>query len=667
MITYRRELDGLRALALVTVLLFHAGFQIFTGGYVGVDVFFVLSGYLVTAMILSDVAQDRFSLIGFYERRVRRILPALLCVLAVTTPLAWLWLPPDDLKNFSETLIGSALFSSNFVFWRQSGYFDQQSAYKPLLHTWSLSVEEQFYFIFPIFLTLLWKRGKSVVMVLLSILGVLSFACAVWLAIEHLNFSFYMLPTRAWELAIGALIACFMLGKNVNDIASSKMRNAWSMLGIGLIVYAMLILQSDWPHQNIYKLIPVVGSALVILFTTEDSIIGRGLSQDVIAGIGKISYGAYLWHQPLFVFARYRSLNEPSKSVLLVLIGCSVLLGYLSWKLVEAPIRSRRYFNRKQIFLYCGLGLLVFAGIGAFGALSPRDDRLFWLNGSIPTKFMGLLDKNGVNCSNRDPRDACLLGSGEPKKTIAIVGDSNARVLSESINEMAVSAGYRILEMTRSSCPFLVGLNVYQDHLKDECDEAYQRQRLLKLTSLGPSIVVLHARWPAYIHGRGYDNGVGGIEPASDFFAAKSIDADAAVRTQNIDEALTATVEALVHVGHKVILVDTVPPIGWEPIRRIMRIDSLGIGQTFAERVEHMKTPVDRVELYRQSTTVMIDRLVERFPGLVVKVDPTLLFCNTSAHSCLSIAEHQILYSDQTHLSKEGAHLVALEIFAKLK
>jgi peptidoglycan/LPS O-acetylase OafA/YrhL len=211
---YRPEIDGLRALAVLPVILFHAGFETFSGGFVGVDVFFVISGYLITTIILKELEQDDFSIARFYERRARRILPALFLVMFVCIPFAWLWLLPDDMQRFSQSLVAVSTFVSNLLFWQESGYFDTAAELKPLLHTWSLAVEEQYYVLFPLFLVLVWPFGKRWILVLLALGAVLSLSLAEWGSFRRPAATFYLLPTRGWELLLGALIAFYLSKDN---------------------------------------------------------------------------------------------------------------------------------------------------------------------------------------------------------------------------------------------------------------------------------------------------------------------------------------------------------------------------------------------------------------------------------------------------------------------
>lgn len=232
---YRREIDGLRALAVLPVIFFHAGFKAFEGGFVGVDIFFVISGYLITNIILSDLNAGKFSIVTFYERRARRILPALFFVMLCCLPFAWLWLVPTHLEDFCQSMAAVSVFSSNILFWRESGYFGVASELKPLLHTWSLAVEEQYYLFFPLFLLGLWKLRKRWIFGSLALVAIVSLLLAQWGAYNKPAATFFLLPTRGWELAIGALIAFYFLYKktmprslpNVRRPAKCSVWSAW--------------------------------------------------------------------------------------------------------------------------------------------------------------------------------------------------------------------------------------------------------------------------------------------------------------------------------------------------------------------------------------------------------------------------------------------------------
>ena len=367
---YRREIDGLRTVAVLPVILFHAGFEAFQGGFVGVDVFFVISGYLITTIILCDINKKKFSIVTFYERRARRILPALFFVMLCCLPFAWLFLLPSHLKDFSQSLIAVSVFLSNILFWRESGYFGAASELKPLLHTWSLAVEEQYYVLFPLFLMALWKLGKRWIFGALMAVSALSLAAAQWGAYHKPFAAFFLLPTRVWELGIGALIAFYFFYKSEHANFIKLRKNTSEILGavgLFLICYAIFSFDKNTPFPSFYALIPTVGAGLIIIFSTPDTVVGRFLGIKPIVGIGLLSYSAYLWHQPLFVFVRHVSLTEPNTVLLLVLSVTSILLAYPTWRFVENPFRNKTVIRRRSLFFFAVLGSVAFAVIGCAG------------------------------------------------------------------------------------------------------------------------------------------------------------------------------------------------------------------------------------------------------------------------------------------------------------
>ncbi len=386
---YRPEIDGLRALAVIPVVFFHAGISLFSGGYVGVDVFFVISGYLITSIILNEIEHDRFSLTNFYERRARRILPALFFVMLVSIPFSIFLLTPDNLKDYGQSLISVSVFSSNILFWQETGYFNTASELKPLIHTWSLAIEEQFYILFPLFLIVFWKYGIKVISIVLLIVFLLSISVAHWGAFNKPAATFFLLPTRGWELLLGVFIAIFlkfkthMNGRLINEILS--------LIGICLIIFAIINFDENTPFPSLYTLIPTIGTALIILSTSNQTILYKFLSYKPFVGIGLISYSVYLWHQPVLAFARHRLVEEPSTQIILILILISFLIGYISWKIVEKPFRNKTKINRESIFKYSLLGMAFFIIIGTI--LNAKYKNIADLNPLIKSEKIHLLSE----------------------------------------------------------------------------------------------------------------------------------------------------------------------------------------------------------------------------------------------------------------------------------
>ena len=358
---YRAEIDGLRAISVVPVILFHAGFELFSGGFVGVDVFFVISGYLITTILIDDIENNRFSLVNFYERRARRILPALFFVMFVCIPFAWMWMLPNQMKDFSESLGAVSLFTSNILFWTESGYFDAAAVEKPLLHTWSLAVEEQYYLLFPIFLFLAWRFGKNKVFWMLVVFTATSLALSEWGWRNHAKANFYLAPTRAWELFAGSIAAFIVQKRGVQE------NNLLSLLGLAAILFSIFAYDENTPFPSVYALVPVVGVILLVLFAEKETLAAKLLSTKLLVKIGLISYSAYLWHQPVFAFARIKLLEEPSIYLMSILSLLAMLLAVMSWRFVETPFRNKAFCNRHVVFVLSLSGMIAFVFFGLSG------------------------------------------------------------------------------------------------------------------------------------------------------------------------------------------------------------------------------------------------------------------------------------------------------------
>ena len=449
---YRREIDGLRALAVIPVIFFHAGFEIFNGGFVGVDVFFVISGYLITTIIMTELAQGKFSIINFYERRARRILPALFLVMLVCIPFAWFWLLPSDMKDFLQSLVAVSVFASNILFWRESGYFDAVAELKPLLHTWSLAVEEQYYVLFPLFLMLFWKLGKRWILITLGLVFVTSLAVAEWGAQNKSSAAFYLLRTRGWELLIGAFAAFYLSQANRKDFGKGLSEVA-GWLGVALIIYAVFAFSKATPFPGFYALVPTIGTVLIILFATQRTTVGKFVGNKAFVGIGLISYSAYLWHQPLFAFAKQRSLLEPSQFLFFFLSILALLLAYFSWRFVEAPFRNKSLISRRSVFLFSLVGSLLFVCFGLFGYLT--DGKFYGrINGSISDLDLRVKVNYGLSIDCARGNNVSSNCSTSDKPEVLLWGDSYAMHLAQGF--LASNPSIGLVQKTVSVCgPFL--------------------------------------------------------------------------------------------------------------------------------------------------------------------------------------------------------------------
>ena len=364
---YRSDIDGLRAIAVLPVIFFHAGFSIFSGGYVGVDIFFVISGFLITTLLIEAIENKSFSIADFYERRARRILPALFVVILVCIPFAWIWMTPDQLHGFSKSLVAVSLFASNILFWRESGYFDTTTEEKPLLHTWSLAVEEQYYLFFPIFLIIVWRFGLKTVTALIFSFAIISLSISEWGWRNAPTANFYLAPSRIWELFAGSLASIFIYKYGM------RRNQALSLLGLIMIFSSIFFYDKYIPFPSIYTLLPVTGTVLVILFSSKETLAYRFLSLKLLVFIGLLSYSAYLWHQPLLAFARIKSIESLTVTTSLILVAVTFALAYLSYRFVETPFRKKKLLStRKRMFTVASFILVLPMSIG-LAAYSYQD------------------------------------------------------------------------------------------------------------------------------------------------------------------------------------------------------------------------------------------------------------------------------------------------------
>ncbi|MEP5621350.1 MAG: acyltransferase, partial [Hyphomicrobiales bacterium] len=339
--TYRSDIDGLRAIAVLAVIAFHIDAALLPGGFIGVDIFFVISGYLISKLIMEERSQGTFSLADFYERRIRRIFPALFFVVIVSGVFAALWMLPDEFDRFAKSVQANSLFLSNVHFWNEAGYFKAANEEKPLIHTWSIAIEEQFYLVFPVLLLLIARIKRLSLGLCVLVLSMLSLALAEWMSRHYFAANFYLLPGRAWEF--GAGILCAVYGNQFQP--KGLIRQAFSTAGLGLIIWSFVTFDSATPTPSLITLIPVAGTAMLIFFMKPGDWAARALAFGPMPAIGLLSYSLYLWHQPVFAFARIRSTSNITELGYLALVLLALGFSFLSWRFIERPFRDRSFLS----------------------------------------------------------------------------------------------------------------------------------------------------------------------------------------------------------------------------------------------------------------------------------------------------------------------------------
>lgn len=673
MIRYRPDIDGLRALAVLPVVLFHAGVPFFSGGFVGVDIFFVISGYLITAILLKDIHQEQFSIIRFYERRLRRIFPALFLVLLLTTLAASLWMIPKDFKDFGIGLTGAVFFFSNIVFWRQSGYFDLPAESKPLLHTWSLAVEEQFYIFFPLFLWALHRFIPMRVRLVLLFAATGSFIYSVWGVQHHPEAAFYLAPYRAWELLLGSLLACgaFPL------LRSHLLRQSFGLVGLALILSSVIFISKTTPFPGLAALPPCLGALLIIYSGQRQHELDKKtwaqqwLSTKPLVGVGLISYSLYLWHWPMLVMGQHLALEKLTLVQNMGLIALAVLGAYASWRWIEAPFRSsvpyaqqnspsakkalsqraKRVIPIKPFATISVLLMIALGGFGLFGFLSKGWKTRF------PQSIHSILavgeraNRPGKCLSHPahfiKPKQACTRGAENKPVTIALWGDSHADSWLEPLGNEAKHTQKKLVFYGYSGCPPVSGIRRQGKGAQHACPQ--YNQAVINELKQRPNIktVVLLARHSAYLYGRNTDFGTAEVNDTNPIVIT---DLSHSSLSRSEREGLYAkqlnnTVETLRNINKNVVLVYPIPETG-------IRIPEWG-ARTLVTGHQPDKLSRPR-NYYDQRQRFMIQTLDEIRPADngVMRIKPHELLCGET--TCRVFNGKTPLYQDDDHLSPEG-------------
>lgn len=469
---YRAELDGLRAIAVLPVIFFHAGFDWFKGGFVGVDVFFVISGYLITTIIVGELETGDFRLSRFYERRARRILPALIFVVFFSIPIAWFALTPIQMFSFSQSLVGVGLFVSNIVFMMQSGYFDTSAELKPLLHTWSLAVEEQYYVLFPLLMLVISRWGRTAVVVSLFGLCAASLFLAQLMIYESPSIAFFSIQTRAWEILLGALCAIFLLQRRGSTINKLK-NNPLAIFGLLLILVPVFLFDRSTPTPSLFTLIPVLGTVLVIVFARAENGVGALLGCSALTGVGLVSYSAYLWHQPIFSFYRNAFPNSENQLIYLPLIALVMLFAVLSWRYVEQPFRrAKGLAGRKLAAILIPIMALIFS-LGLWGHVEKGF--------------------------RYDMNPQSIKSEVKTNANVVVIGDSHADHLRSGLQ--AQTNGF-VQILGRSDCVPLLGVErINARRKKGECATVMSDAYRAVLSDETLTNLIISAMGPVYIQG----------------------------------------------------------------------------------------------------------------------------------------------------------------------
>ena len=638
--TYRPEIDGLRAISVLAVIFYHADIIIlenlfFKGGFIGVDIFFVISGYLITKIILNELNKTgQFSFIDFYKRRAKRILPILLFVMLISFPFVFNYIVPNFFIEYSKSIISSLIFISNLYFWDLGIGYDQLQSlqFQPFLHTWSLSVEEQFYVLFPLSLIVVFKYFKEYLNVVLILFFIISLGLADYMSATHASINFYSLPTRGWELLAGSLLASLELNgkKKTNNFLGS----IFTIIGLVLIFYSFLFYDDRMLLPSLLSLPAVLGVCLIIWFSYKNCFTTRILSSKLFVGVGLISYSLYVWHYPIFII-----FDNVHKIQLIIL---TFILSILSYFFIEKPFRNKS--NHSSIYsintlIVVSVVLLILNSFtiynkGFYDSFKyPKIINEIILEKKSVEKW-GTVTKNIIN---------------NKKRNIYIAGDSHMMLLHALLKEEKKISNYNLIPLNASGCYYIHGFDKIHKSKKNPekyCDQNFQDKRKKEFLSKKDSIVIIGGRLPVYMSGKRYDNGEGGREQKEWFIFKNSKD-------KKLTEGIQNSIKDLLEAGVKVVLIYPVPPVGFDIMKKLFDYYKWN-KEDFEQYLKLNPITTSNKNFLNWSKTAR-----ETLDGIkhqnLYKIYPQNLFCNTTVKDrCALYDESGVFYLDNNHLSKVG-------------
>lgn len=645
---YRPDIDGLRSIAVLLVLFYHAGFKIFPGGFIGVDVFFVISGYLISTIIYREISEGTFTFRKFYRRRIQRLTPALFATFFATTMAAYFILLPNDLYSYSKSLMSAALSFSNIFFWRENGgYFDGGSENIPLLHTWSLSIEEQYYLIWPIYLILFFKFfPKRLLLPATVLLFFSSLFFSEWVANVTFGASYYLLPTRIFELAAGSILAIIWAKiPSANQIKN----NIISIIGIILIIVSARLLSESSLFPGFNAVYVTIGTAMLIYSGKENpGIINRIVSLKPFVFIGILSYSLYLWHWPIIVYTRYTGIEITpivSTTIIIVSIGCA----WLSWKFVEQKFRYSKSYGFKDIFVRLFLVPLVFVSLASsyllftHGAPNRFSKDIVLMDKAVSSKPD--IERGDCHSASRnsaaEPNKSCLLGAQKHEGIDALmIGDSHANHFTGFIDEIASKSNISVQDYTLDACVPIFGLYWGRNpHYANLCKERNDiSAKYIKDNNF--SHIILAGEWPT---DSSYKEIFVDDQPLQSKKMMESVFTD----------AFKNTLQLIINNGAKPIVIKDNPPGAHEGPMCTIKNEVFGSELTCdTERIV-----VDQQAAFMDSVLV---QMTNEFPQLII-IDPLNIMCDQQ--HCYSDLDAVPLYRDSNHLNDIGSRELGKKYF----
>ena len=662
-IKYRPEIDGLRAIAVLSVIIYHSNFIIFgksllSGGFLGVDIFFLISGYLITLIILKEIyKKNNFSFTNFYEKRVRRIFPALLFVMLCTLPFAYIF--SLELLDFSKSIISSLFFISNIYFnFTNNRYGEEDALLKPFLHTWSLSVEEQFYILFPFFLIIIIKFFKKNLLVFLIIGFLISISFSQYSSIYYSGFNFYQIFSRGFELLLGSLLSYFQLNNGMRGGCGCKSSRIFNQifpkLGISLIIFSLFFFDNVDLLPSFYSLIPLLGVCLVIWYSHKDEIVTRFLSNKILVFFGLISYSLYLFHYPIFAFSRALGMFDHYYKFLFIFL--SIFISIFSFYIIERPFRDKQIISLKKLVIIILCSVLFLVSLSSYAI---KEDGF---KTRLPKIFQNKLSESNTKFYQE-----------ENLKKVVIIGDSHARSLEYHLNKELQKINFSLFSFQTAF--YLKDFN-YVSRKKNQINKEFIQSNnkideFLKENS--NLIVIFHQRWTARILGTLFDNEEGfreykrEIEKYHDYLEPINIKTISQEhREQYLKEGLILQINKIINQGHKLILVYPVPEIGFEPNKLLY---SKYIKEFIFTKKQYLPSILTvSYEVYQKRNKLIFEILDSVESSNIYRVYPHSHFCDQQIKDrCISNDKENIFYYDNNHLSLHGSTFVVTDIVNILK
>lgn len=630
MLVYRKDLDGLRALAVIAVFIYHAklsffGTTLLPGGFLGVDIFFVLSGYLITGILADSFDSGKFTWKGFYWRRFKRIVPTLLVVLVLVTFLFQALLMPSELENYFDSFISALFFLSNFHFLMEDSYSAEVSMYKPLLHTWTLAVEWQYYLLFPILFSIFAKFGREIRFYGLALTTLASFISANIMSTSNPDVSFYLLPYRFWELSLGGLLAIIDKDR-VRAVLKARNEkfadNLISVLGLSFIFLSFIIFDDSITHPSYRTLLPVLGTCFLIFSGTKESICTNLISKRMFVYTGLISYSLYLWHQPILVFYRVTKSEQLSSASFILVFVASYLLSILTYHGIEKVFKrnGKRHFVLLVLFVLAVGNYYLFANkriSDAVGDYSYSDNLRENIEFSI----------DGRRCHGRYVKDACSVDFETRGNKIILLGDSHAGVLGKAFHELAVKNKYNFRNYTIPGCKGVI-VRGKKGKWNDVCRESVSHIKQIVLNDIDQKLTIIYSIAQ-------YRNVEGEFK---------------SVIPPKLNSAFIKAFEDILAQGHRLILVYPIPGFNFDVPKEIKRRELNGLPLI-------VKTPIS---VHKKHAAQAIERFDAIQGDNVLRVYPEDIFCD--ATECVGNDRENIFYYDDNHLSSHGSRLLVDEI-----